>query len=331
MPGIDYLICPRCGERLADPGEGREAACIACDSVFPFRAGALDFVDQLTLEEFARLQRDVYDGKVSSARMPDYANPDDVRRHLEYCVHMATEHHTLQPSWLGMRCREITDVLSPRPGELLLDVGCSTGIMLAVMSAVYGTRGVGVDFSGAAVSTAAACNPYGNSFFSADALRLPFADATFDMAISYGVIEHVSDHAAMVSEMARVLRPGGRLLIYTTCRRDRWTWHWWQRVTSRGRYDLGVDNQAGHDRANFLEPAELGGLLRDAGLGRVETFVTHTLYTLMFDEVFPGLFARLLGSPGLFKAVRSGLQTADALPNGLGYGNEFLATAWKGE
>ncbi len=329
MPGIDFLMCPRCGERLADPTEGREASCPGCEAVFGFRAGAMDFVDPLTLEEFARLQRDVYDGKVSSARMSDYANPDDVRRHLEYCVDIATAHHTLQPSWLGMRCREVTDSLDPRPGERLLDVGCSTGIMLAVMSAVYGTHGVGIDFSGAAVSTAASCNPYGNRFFSADALRLPFADGAFDMAMSYGVIEHVSDHEAMVSEMARVLRPGGRLLIYTTCRRDRWTWHWWQRVTSRGRYDLGVDNQAGHERENFLEPEELAGLLAGAGLVRVETLVVHTLYTLMFDEVFPGLFARLLGSPGLFRAVRAALETADALPSGLGYGNEFLATAWK--
>ena len=330
MSDIDFLSCPRCRGPVRLQEADRGASCGACGSIFPCRDGFLDFVDPLSLEEFAAWQRDIYDGKVESAHMPEYARPDDVRRHMEYCVDVARAHPTLMPSWLGLKCREATDSLGPQPGEMVLDVGCSTGIMLAVLRAVYGTRGVGVDFSRAAVAAAASCNPGGSKFFSADALSLPFADGTFDMAVSYGVIEHVSDHAAMVSEMARVLRPGGRMLIYTTCRRDRWTWHWWQRLTALGRYGLGVDNQAGHDREQFLEPAELAGMLAGAGLCRVETSVVHTLYTLLFDEAFPGLFSRLLDSPPLFAAARAVIEAADALPNGLGYGNEFLATAWKG-
>lgn len=330
MSGLDYLSCPRCSVPLDSVQGGAEVACGGCGSVFPFKEGFVDFVDPLTLEEFASWQRDIYDGLVESAHMPDYTRPEVVRRHLEYCVNVAMEHGALMPSWLGLKCREVTDTLAPREGELLLDVGCSTGIMLAMMSAVYGLRGVGVDFSAAAVASAAACSPGGSTFFSADALHLPFADETFDLAVSYGVIEHVTDHAGMVSEMARVLKPGGRVLIYTTCRRDRWTWHWWQRITSLGRYDLGVDNQAGHERDNFLEPDELARLLGHAGLGRVDTAVVHTMYTLMFDEVFPGFFNRILANPALLRAARRLLDTADALPNGRGYGNEFLATAWKG-
>jgi ubiquinone/menaquinone biosynthesis C-methylase UbiE len=197
------------------------------------------------------------------------------------------------------------------------------------MHEVYGTRGVGVDFSRTAVSSAAACDYCGSNFMCADALHLPFLDETFDLVVSLGVIEHVSDHSRMVSEMARVLRPGGRLMIYTTSRRDRWTWHWWQRLTSLGRYGLGKDDQAGHERGKFLEPDELAALIRRTGLGRVETTVVHTMYTLMFDEVFPAFFNWLLARPGLIGSVRRLLDTADALPNSRGYGNEFLATGWK--
>jgi SAM-dependent methyltransferase len=267
---------------------------------------------------------------VESQQIPYHMELEVARRHLEYCVRVARESGPLVPGWLGMDFRSATDRLEPRQGELVLDIGCNTGEMLAVMGEVYGTRGVGVDFSRTAVRNAAACNQGENVFFSADALRLPFSDATFDLALSYGVIEHVSDHTRMVSEMVRVLKPGGRLLVYTNCRRDRWTWHWWQRVTSRGRYGLGLDNQAGHNRDKFLEPTELSWLFDREGMERIETSVLHTMYTLMFDEVFPGFFNRLLAFPKLIGPMRGLLDTADALPNSRGCGNEFLVTAWKG-
>lgn len=49
----------------------------------------------------------------------------------------------------------------------------------------------------------------------ADALRLPFADASFDAVLCNQVLEHVSEPAALVGELARVLRPGGVLLLTT--------------------------------------------------------------------------------------------------------------------
>jgi len=43
--------------------------------------------------------------------------------------------------------------------------------------------------------------------------RLPFADASFDLAIAWDVVEHVQDPALLLSELARILRPGGRVLL----------------------------------------------------------------------------------------------------------------------
>jgi ubiquinone/menaquinone biosynthesis C-methylase UbiE len=328
---MDYLRCPRCRASI-DVTEGvDDVVCADCGTSFPRLDGFIDFVDSRSLEEFARWQRDIYEREVESQHIPYYMEPEQVRRHQEYCVRVARKYGPLLPCWLGMDLRRATDSLTPREGELVLDVGCNDGLMLAVMREVYGTRGVGVDFSRAAVSSAAACRGEGNVFFSADALNLPFADETFDVAVSYSVMEHVSDHARMVSEMARVLKPGGRLLVFTTCRRDRWTWHWWQRTTSGGRYGLGLDDQAGHDPERFLDQAELSDLLHRAGLHRLKVYAVHTLYTLMLDETFPGFFIRLLTTPRLIKPVRALLDTADELPNSRGYCNELLATAWKEE
>jgi ubiquinone/menaquinone biosynthesis C-methylase UbiE len=326
---MDYLCCPRCRAPIDAPGGQTDVSCSGCGALFPFADGFCDFVDAGGLEEFAQWQREIYEGRVESQHIPYHMSAEVVRRHNEYCVQVAKEHGPLVPGWLGLDFREAADRLEPRRGELLLDVGCNTGAMLAVLHEVYGTRGVGIDFSRAAVASAATCDTGGSALFSADALRLPFRDESFDLAVSFGVLEHVADHALMVSEMARVLKPGGRMLIYTTNRKVRWTWHWWQRVTSLGRYGLGVDNQAGHDPEKFLVPDELAGLMSRAGLGRIETSVVHTLYTLMFDECFPAFFNRLLAFGGLVGRVRRVLDTADALPNGAGYGNEFLATAWK--
>jgi SAM-dependent methyltransferase len=51
----------------------------------------------------------------------------------------------------------------------------------------------------------------------ADAQRLPFADASFDLACSaYGGVPFVSDSSAVMAEVARVLRPGGRWVFSTT-------------------------------------------------------------------------------------------------------------------
>jgi len=291
--------------------------------------GVVDFVDSTTLDDFARWQHDIYDEEPETKDVPRYGGPEEARRQADQCLDIAREHGLITPSWLGVRCREVTDMLAPLPGESVLDVGCSVGMVLNSMNAIYGTSGVGIDFSRAAVGAASAYNPCGNDYYVADALKLPIKDAAFDIVVSYGVIEHVSDPVRMVQEIARVLKPGGRVLIYTPCRNDTWSWHWWQRVTSGERYDLGVEKLWGHDRERFLSPPQLASYLEGAGLTRVDTIVVHTLYTLMFDEMLPGAVFLLLRRPRVFRAVRRMLDLADALPNDRGYGNEFLAVGWK--
>ncbi|MBU4173990.1 MAG: methyltransferase domain-containing protein [Actinobacteria bacterium] len=327
---MDYLCCPRChGTLEEDPDEGNCFSCAACGVLFPMYEGHANFAASGDLDEFSQWQRDIYDGKVGSVCPPDYADPEGARMHNEHCMDIAGRVGLIQPNWKGLKSRQIIDRLLPREGELVLDVGCGLGTLLSTLHRIYRTRGVGIDFSHAGMKAAISSNPCDNDYHVADALMLPFRDESFDLAVSYDVIEHVTDPRRFVSEMSRVLKPGGRLLIYTPSRSDRWTWHWWERLFLRGRYNLGVDNLAGHDPDMFLMPDELSGYLADEGLVDIHTEVFHTLFTLILDEVYPMFIYRLFDRPALLKAVFRLLETADAPVADRGFGNGFFALAWK--
>ena len=108
-------------------------------------------------------------------------------------------------------------LLWPRAGERILDIGTGTG-WAARLAARRGAHVTGVDIApgmlAAAESLSAGLDPLPN-FQRAAVESLPFEDNSFDGVIStYGVI-FSSDPSKAVAEMARVLRPGGRLALAT--------------------------------------------------------------------------------------------------------------------
>lgn len=102
-------------------------------------------------------------------------------------------------------CRKITD-RRPR----ILDVGCGTGANLILLSK-YGDA-EGVDVSEDAL---AFCRERGLDKVRLGAgEELPYEDGTFDLVTAFDVVEHMDDDLAGVKEMRRVLRPGGRVLLF---------------------------------------------------------------------------------------------------------------------
>ena len=97
------------------------------------------------------------------------------------------------------------------PGLRILDLAAGTGTSAAEYAA-DGADVVACDLSPGMVAEGRRRHP-GIEFVVGDALALPFADADFDVVtISYG-LRNVQDTAAALAEMARVTRPGGRLVI----------------------------------------------------------------------------------------------------------------------
>jgi demethylmenaquinone methyltransferase / 2-methoxy-6-polyprenyl-1,4-benzoquinol methylase len=97
-------------------------------------------------------------------------------------------------------------------GQLVLDLAAGTGTSSRAFSR-RGARCVACDFSLGMLAVGARRPAAGLAFAAGDALALPFRDATFDVVtISFG-LRNVADTGQALSEMLRVTRPGGRLVI----------------------------------------------------------------------------------------------------------------------
>ncbi|MBI2218766.1 MAG: methyltransferase domain-containing protein [Candidatus Rokubacteria bacterium] len=104
-----------------------------------------------------------------------------------------------------------------RPAERVLEVGCGSGVVLRDVAALVGPEGrvVGVDPSRRAVDIARSlcAGPEHRrvTVRLGDGMALPFSARRFDVALAVTVVLHVADPQALVTEMARVTRPGGRI------------------------------------------------------------------------------------------------------------------------
>jgi SAM-dependent methyltransferase len=106
------------------------------------------------------------------------------------------------------------DRLVPAPAGRTLEVGCGEGRVARDLLA-HGHAVVGVDASAALVARAREADARG-VYLVADAARLPLADGSFDLVVAYNSLMDLDDLDAALAEIARVLRPGGRLCACVT-------------------------------------------------------------------------------------------------------------------
>ncbi len=148
-------------------------------------------------------------------------------------------------------------------GGTALDVGCGPGTVTASLARAAGPGGLalGVDISEPMLARAVRAESGPQvGFLRADAQRLPLRDDTVDAVVSIAVLQLIPEPAAALSEIARVLRPGGRLAIMvpTAGRAARF----WRMLPNTG--------------AHVFDDDELGDILEDHGFAsvRVKNFST---------------------------------------------------------
>jgi ubiquinone/menaquinone biosynthesis C-methylase UbiE len=125
--------------------------------------------------------------------------------------------------WRDPVQRGAFDALELTANDRLLDVGCGTG-QASRRAATVARSVVGVDLSAEMLREAArlAGDVDDVTFVRADAEVLPFADASFTAVLCTNSLHHYPDPARGLEEMARVLEPGGRVVVGDPCA-DVWT------------------------------------------------------------------------------------------------------------
>jgi demethylmenaquinone methyltransferase/2-methoxy-6-polyprenyl-1,4-benzoquinol methylase len=171
--------------------------------------------------------------------------------------------------------RTAAGAVRPR-GALALDIGTGTGDMAVELVRGGAARVVAADFSPAmleAASRKTADRPA--SFVLADALRLPFADGAFDAVTNGFLLRNLSSLPAAFAEMARVLRPGGRLACLDMTQPPRSVFGAAYRVYFNRIIPVvagamggnpGAYRYLSHSLRGFPDAGTLAGLLVDAGL-----------------------------------------------------------------
>lgn len=124
-----------------------------------------------------------------------------------------------KPAGIEASKRIMRDRLALAPGAALLDVGCGPGTDLFDMVAEVGSAGrlVGLDASAVMIAEArrrAEAIGVPISFEVGEVQALPFPDASFDACRAARLLEHLPDARQALAEMARVTRPGGRILVF---------------------------------------------------------------------------------------------------------------------
>ena len=180
-------------------------------------------------------------------------------------------------------------------GGAILDVGCGIGAYLSALRAhtphVFGVEAEG-EYARQAATKGCIVQALGE--------RLPFADDRFDLVLSHEVIEHVADDRTCVREMVRVLRPGGRLVLFCPNR--------WYPFETHGHYWRGVYHFGNTPLVNYLPDPLRNRLVPHAraytaaGLRRLLRGLP--VRVLVHTQIYPGYDNLVARRPILGRMVR---------------------------
>ncbi|MFI5611727.1 class I SAM-dependent methyltransferase [Amycolatopsis sp. NPDC051903] len=127
------------------------------------------------------------------------------------------------PSMAG-EIRLAVELLALRPGQLALDVACGTGRFTRAFGEAVGTEGLAIGLDGAPSmltrAVAETPDPANVAYLRADAVEPPFPPSTVDAICCFAALHMLAEPERALDSFARILRPGGRLVLLTSARRD---------------------------------------------------------------------------------------------------------------
>ncbi len=132
---------------------------------------------------------------------------------------LATAYDRRWHTYLARSIAETLARLPPGPDGAVLDVGAGTGLLLDHLRRQRpAARLVGADLSRGMLAVARERLPHAVALVAGDAESLPFDAARFDIVVSSSSLHYWQDPAAGLRELARVVRPGGHIVVTDWCR-----------------------------------------------------------------------------------------------------------------
>ena len=177
------------------------------------------------------------------------------------------------------KLRRITELLDDPVGRDCLDIGADNGVISLLLRRMGGTW-TSADLDEHAV--AAIRELVGERVYRLDGATMPFPDRAFDQVVVVDYLEHIADETGFAKELARVVRPGGDVILNVPHLRP-------GSLVNRLRHAIGLtDEWHGHLRPGYtLE--QLTGLLRPAfAVERAETY--SGAFSELVDTLLNGLY-----------------------------------------
>ncbi len=262
------LQCPTCSSRSLAVLEG-EVLCGDCLNEYPIHQGYIDL-------------------------MPRETEFDYISKYVSEEEHMGEEldYRAMAPPLLaaGVRHRQVRRMLDLQPSDIVFDNACGNG-RFGLWNADAARLIVGSDpavlFADQALAEM--------TLAQADSRRLPFIDGAFDKALSVDVLEHfprdvIHDYLA---ETARVLRPGGRIAIFSNTKEMspiqpliNVSKRLGRFFVKRGVYDFDREARRKSDHIKALETwDDVEAALVEAGLKPVRVVFWNSLFTSFVEHV----------------------------------------------
>ncbi len=217
----ELLRCPRCKHRLT--WSPHALTCADCDTTYDIQHGSLPLYDLYIDDNPKEPGRDptqVWDRNIFERRyefIGYHENGVEFEKRIGWPEELSHFHFDRVK-------KRMLEWIQPKAGHRVLDVGCGAGYFLYLIREKYQAQGVtpmvtGVDISTAQLSYMVrkmskegigdAVVVHGNGEY------LPFEDHSFDLVTCSEVLEHIRNPLRALSEMHRVLKPGGTLLLST--------------------------------------------------------------------------------------------------------------------
>jgi SAM-dependent methyltransferase len=247
---LQWIRCPRCRANLSVGSNSDRLVCTSCGASYPVLLAVPRLAGEGYVASFGR-QWNRY----------DVARPDED----EAVFRVKTG---VEPSDLR--------------GALVLDAGCGGG-RYARLLGERGANVVGVDLSAAVEKAGSLCASLANvQIVQADLLDLPVAAGAFDFAFSIGVMHHSPDPRRAFSQVARCVKPGGRMAV----------WLYRKNTLPQEWLNSGLRGLTTRLPARVLEPLCVGlGLvgavpILNKSLNKVANFSNHPDWTLRVCDNF---------------------------------------------